>query len=128
MNGKSASTQIQLKNGDTLAYNPCYKIIDRIYSLVLVKIKNIQLRYTTAWNYGKESIINIANPITDYYNTPSILNDYKYSVYYDDKVLIGTSITLNDLYYEPNINGHRLFANPKYTKYRTYPRGKVYYR
>ena len=124
---KTNSIKLQIKSNEPLEFS-CGKCSDQQGILILIEIENIQLRYTTDCNYGEESIVNITNPINDYYNTPSILNDYKYSVYYDDKVLIGTSITLNDLYYEPNINGHRLFANPKYIKYRTYPRGKVYYR
>ena len=54
----------------------------------------------------KESIVTFI-PTTNYY-------EYKYSRYqvlskYSNTVLCGTNITINDLVYEPNPDGHRLY-------------------
>ena len=40
----------------------------------------------------------------------------------------GTNITLNDLVYEPNVDGHRLYMRPNCFSYSHSPRTRVYYR
>lgn len=56
--------------------------------------------------------------------------DYKYVVIddYKNACIADTSITLNDLVYEPNIDGHRLFMKNGLFKYDVNLRGKIYYR
>jgi hypothetical protein len=47
---------------------------------------------------------------------------------YKDVTLKGTSITVNDLVYEPNIEGHRLFLRNGLYKSNQAVRNKIYYR
>jgi hypothetical protein len=69
------------------------------------------------------------NSGTDYIITDKYINDNDPNGY-KSVALQGTSITLNDLLYEPNKEGHRLFfRNNKCLFYNSEEnRGKVYYR
>lgn len=81
----------------------------------------------------------IANIASDIVNLPltttySRINNHKYEVLpqYDSEGartrIRGTSITLNDLVYEPTIDGHRLFVKNGCCAYDPIHRGKLYYR
>ena len=50
------------------------------------------------------------------------MDDYKPSC------IRGSSITLNDLVYEPNLEGHRLFIKNNCFTYNNTYRSKIYYR
>lgn len=72
-----------------------------------------------------ERIINFI-PTTNYY-------EHKYSRYqtlaiYSNTVLCGTNITINDLVYEPNPDGHRLYMRHNCFTYQDSPRAQLYYR
>ena len=56
--------------------------------------------------------------------------NHKYTVKekYKNAQIKGTSITLNDLIYEPNQDGHRLFMRNNLWNYDSNLRGKLYYR
>ena len=53
---------------------------------------------------------------------------YKVKDKYQNAQIKGTSITLNDLIYEPNQDGHRLFMRNNLWNYDSNLRGKLYYR
>ena len=55
-------------------------------------------------------------------NKYQIIDDYK------NARLRGSSITLNDLLYEPNKEGHRLFIRNNLCRYDSFLRSKIYYR
>ena len=63
-------------------------------------------------------------------NTYSAIVNSEYKVIdpYKQSRLRGSSITLNDLVYEPNKDGHRLFVRNNLCKYDATLRGKIYYR
>lgn len=60
----------------------------------------------------------------------SSISGYTYTV--DDKYknacFKGTSLNINDLIYEPNVEGHRLFVKNNLCAYNDTYRGKIYYR
>ena len=58
------------------------------------------------------------------------ITDHKYEVLsiYQNAQLRGTSLTLNDLYYEPNIDSHRLYIHNGIYRYDAFLRNKLYYR
>ena len=55
-------------------------------------------------------------------------NKYKVKYDYKNSCLRGSSITINDLVYEPNKDGHRLFMRNNCCVYNKNLRGKLYYR
>jgi hypothetical protein len=77
----------------------------------------------------------IANIASDIVNLPltttySQIYNHEYKVLdeYDSTRIRGTSLTLNDLVYEPTIDGHRLFVKNGCCVYDPIHRGKLYYR
>ena len=60
----------------------------------------------------------------------SDIRSHIYTTYkqYLNTCLKGTSITLNDLIYEPNQEGHRLFMRNNLCSFDSYLRGKLFYR
>ena len=58
----------------------------------------------------------------------TVSNEYQIMYDYKNARLKGTSITLNDLIYEPNQDGHRLFMRNNLWNYDSDLRGKLYYR
>ena len=55
-------------------------------------------------------------------------NAYNVLYNYNNARIRGSSITLNDLIYEPNAQGHRLFFRNNLCTYNSALRGKIYYR
>jgi hypothetical protein len=55
-------------------------------------------------------------------------NKYEIKKAYNQACFSGTKLTINDLVYEPNITGHRLYVRDDCYKYNNSPRAKVYYR
>ena len=73
-----------------------------------------------------ESIIS--TDLTEDYAKINSNGVYKVHDQYQQAQLQGTSITLNDLIYEPILDGHRLFMKKGLCKYDNSYRGKIYYR
>jgi hypothetical protein len=79
---------------------------------------------------------DIENSITDVVKTHKTKNYYtinsnkQYIIKedYEDVCLFGTSITLNDLRYDPKLDGHRLYIRDDCASYEGDPRAVVYYR
>ena len=73
----------------------------------------------------ESSIVNIT-PTTNYFN----FNNSTYTINdsYPTTSIRGTNITINDLVYEPNPDGHRLYIRPNCFKYFGDPRAHLYYR
>jgi hypothetical protein len=63
-------------------------------------------------------------PTTDYYDT----KPYNVKQNYVSQCIKGTSLTLNDLVYINNPNGHRLFVRNGCATYNGEVRNKIYYR
>lgn len=96
-------------------------------ALYYFKVNNIKYKLIRISKLDSESDdIIINNKTTNY----SKFEYYTYTVHpkYRQTRLRGTSITLNDLVYEPNISGHRLFMRNNCAIYDTYYRCKLYYR
>lgn len=100
-----------------------------IILLVHFTLKSIDLHieYTNEMQQPSDesSIVNI-NPTTNYFNFNK--NTYSINDSYASTTIRGTNITLNDLVYEPNIDGHRLYMRPNCFKYFGDPRARLYYR
>ena len=118
--------KFRVKSGDLIKFS---KVVTHQQQclFMLLEIKNVDFIYKDTYEYNHNSIINIASPSKNYYTMPDLFNS-KYTIDYKNSVFIGTSITINDLLYEPNQNGHRLYANPKYVSYSYEPRAKLYFR
>ena len=102
--------QCQCKMVFNLTFNTIEAIITRTYDL-----------NTQYFN----SINNILYPTTKYLNTK---NFYKVSDTYKNSRLKGTELTINDLVYEPNPDGHRLYIRQGCFKYEGVERAILYYR
>ena len=100
-----------------------------IILLVHFTLKSIDLHieYTNEMQQPSDesSIVNI-NPTINYFNFNK--NTYSINDSYASTTIRGTNITLNDLVYEPNIDGHRLYMRPNCFKYFGDPRARLYYR
>ena len=95
-----------------------------LYLITLNDIAFSLTRTTGVENYAA-SVIPVNR--TEYY---SKIEDHKYTVLekYQNARIKGTSITLNDLYYDPS-NKHRLYVRRHLYVYDTeIPRGKIFYR
>ena len=105
------------------AYDSDYNYIE-LYEFTLDSI-NFDITRRAKLATSSESILK-TSMTTKYYETV----DHKYRVLdtYKDARIRGTSLTLNDLMYEPNVDGHRLFIRNNIYKYDSTYRGKLYYR
>lgn len=83
------------------------------------------LEQVSLFDYIKDSVVHVT-PTKAY---ASII-DHKYVVDndYSNTRLKGSSITINDLAYEPNKDGHRLFMKKGITTHDPIYRGRLYYR
>lgn len=95
-----------------------------LFYLEIEKIEYTLIRVKSIYNEKSDIIIF---PYTDKY---SKISEEKYVVdsKYDSSRLRGTSITLNDLIYEPNISGHRLFMKNNLCEFSPAYRGRLFYR
>lgn len=102
---------------------------DLLHIIGLFKIKINRINFTieqiSKLEATPESFISTTK--TQQY---SKIEESKYKVLseYQDSCLRGSSITINDLIYEPNIEGHRLYMKNGCCIYNSYLRGKLYYR
>jgi hypothetical protein len=104
----------------------------------LTEAKHIELYELTIDNMNIDIIRNaklseyqeavIATSPTLNYSSNNMGSPYKVDNTFNDSRLRGTSITINDLTYEPNTEGHRLFMKNNLCKYDSAYRGKLYYR
>lgn len=90
-----------------------------------IKKINFTVTQTSKLETSEESFIKTTR--TSKYATT---DSHKYTVMTDYKLarIRGSSITLNDLVYEPNKEGHRLFMRNNLYKYDPSLRSKIYYR
>jgi hypothetical protein len=84
-----------------------------VFELKIEKIE-ISVNKTINIENTSEQIINL-NPTVDYAGINTLKQTYE--VNYPNSCLFNTTLTLNDLVYEPNINGHRLFVKNLKTEY-----------
>lgn len=105
------------------------QIIDSAYLIGLIGffIEKIDFTITQTSKLENDPVQFIS---TMKYNNYWEFKDSKYQVKdnYKKTRLRGSSITLNDLVYEPNKDGHRLFIRNNCYVYNPYLRGKFYYR
>lgn len=101
------------------------------YSMALYKITLETVCYSVErHSYIQHMLDHIINvPITPT-NTYSNWNANVYTVNkdYRNRCLVNTSITLNDLEYDPSLDGHRLYINSDRYKYCDNPQNRIYYR
>ena len=100
-----------------------------IILLVHFTLKSIDLHieYTNEMQQPSDesSIVNIT-PTTNYFNFNK--NTYAINDSYASTTIRGTNVTINDLVYEPNPDGHRLYMRHNCFTYQNSPRAQLYYR
>ena len=106
----------------TLDTDPMHYI--ELYELTLDDLQYVITRSTKLADSPdaimKSHITNKYSETVDHVYT--VMDDYK------NARIKGTSITINDLIYEPTLDGHRLFMKNNLCKYDSTYRGKLYYR
>ena len=90
------------------------------FSLQTIKLSVYKKKHT---DIPSGDIVYV-QPTTDYYDT----KPYNVKQNYVPQCIKGTSLTLNDLVYINNPNGHRLFVRNGCTTYNGEVRNKIYYR
>ena len=93
-----------------------------LYEIELIGI-DLEITRTANIASSSESIIK-TTPTTNY----SQKTNKQYKVTLRDVCFKGTSVTINDLSYEPNVEGHRLFIKNNNITFDTDPRNAIYYR
>ena len=95
--------------------------------LVKIQLKNIDYtinKITVLWDTEQSFIPSYRTKNYSEIN----YNKYRVSPKYKEAILKGGYITINDLIYEPNQEGHRLFMRNNLCTYDPTLRGKIYYR
>lgn len=99
------------------------------YVILLVKFNIKKINFTVTKTSKLETDPNTfisTTRTTGYWE--KINHKYTVKEKYKNAQIKGTSITLNDLIYEPNQDGHRLFMRNNLWNYDSTLRGKLYYR
>ena len=96
--------------------------------ITAVKLGDIPFTFTRSFNYqaSNDSIIYVT-PTKDY----SKIENHRYVLINDDyneARLRGTSIVVNDLYFDALSEGHRLYMQSSAYTYDNEPRARIYYR
>lgn len=103
---------------------------DYQYIILLMSFKFNKLAFTITQKSKleniKENFVKVVK--TKKYTDDSIPYKYKVDGKYNKARIRGTSITLNDLEYQSNKDGHRLFVKNSLHDYDSYLRNKIYYR
>lgn len=124
--GQGFTTSFDINNYDTLTFHPAPQSgnVIGLCKLSLQSIKLTLTRNTSIKDYPSDFV-----PVkpTEFYAS-RINHKYVVNKDYEQSRLRGTSMTLNDLVYVPNINGHRLFVKDGLCTYDDTHRGKIYYR
>lgn len=97
-----------------------------LYEINLSKI-HIKTSRSRSLKSDPNSIINTTKT-KNYGKVNSSTHAYMVYDEYKKSCLRGTSLTINDLVYEPNPNGHRLFVQNSSLVYDDYLRNRLYYR
>lgn len=99
------------------------------YTIGLIELKLSSINFTITQTSNLETLEEsfVKTAITTEY-TETVNNRYKVISKYNRARLRGSSITLNDLIYEPSQQGHRLFIKNNLCQYNNAYRGKLYYR
>lgn len=137
-----STDQTLTNNGEIVTYNsflssePAYFVVDtnnsyeerygdiELYEISIGYINYILTRSTTLKDISS-SIVRTS--ITRKYIS-NFAEKYIIESRYNAARIRGTSLTINDLVYEPNTNGHRLFIKNNCYMYNNTYRGKLYYR
>ena len=93
--------------------------------IVEIQISELQLQLNKYITPQQGIFIN-SNKTSKY--SDIIEHKYKVKLQYDSARFRGTSVTINDLVYEPNIDGHRLYMNNNLYIYDDYLENKIAYR
>ena len=104
-----------------------YSIQCVLYRIQLFDTNNINYIGYAKKDWSVEPFFIHTDKTKDY----SIIYDRRYFVKdeYSQAQFRGSTITINDLEYDPNPNGHRLFLKQSRYKYDDeFPRGQIYYR
>ena len=93
--------------------------------MLLIEVEEVTIQGATSIQYPKNTVIPVSQT-QGYYkeqNGRYIIDDL-----YKSSKLVGTSLTLNDLVYDPKPTGHRLYVRSNCCKYNNAPRSRVFYR
>ena len=129
--GQSSKVNVDEFGNITFKYYPELGINPAEHSYVIVFIKltinkiNFTVTKTSKLESDPETFIHTTKTI-GYSN--KVDNKYVVNSTYQDSQIRGTSITINDLLYEPNVDGHRLFIKNNLCVYNPNLRSKLYYR
>lgn len=87
--------------------------VEATVGIILTEIKILELISNITWtnplDSTKQPVSEVPTTPTKNYVDRTTVTTYSIRTGYKDAVLVGTSITLNDLVYEPSVSGHRLF-------------------
>jgi hypothetical protein len=92
-------------------------------ALFRLKINSINVTISKLSKLEESSEVIIQTPKTRWYRSESTVRDE-----YINARFRGSSITINDLVYDPQVNGHRLFIRDGLCKYHPDPRCRIFYR
>ena len=95
-----------------------------MYRIVFDKVIHTVTR-TSYIQHMTDPVIHVSKTM-DYYKYED--NKYKVQDQYEYSRLCKTSITLNDLEYEPALTGHRLFLKGSQYNWSNDPPNKIFYR
>ena len=99
----------------------------RYILLFVIKVNKVNFTVTKISNLETDPNTFLSTTRTSNYSE-KVGRRYQVKQDYKNAQIKGTSITLNDLIYEPNQDGHRLFMRNNLWNYDSYLRGKLYYR
>ena len=118
------NSDVDISIGNVSKTNDFYTMV--LYKITLETVFYIVERHSYI-HHMLDHVINV--PITPT-NTYSNWNANVYTVNdkYLNRCLVNTSITLNDLEYDPSLDGHRLYVNSARYKYCDDPKNRIYYR
>lgn len=129
--GNTGTINLDKYESITFQYHPELGInpSEHPYMTLLMLLKITKVNYTVTKTSKLETEPNAfvhTTRTTGYFTRDS--QKYVVKQDYNDTRIKGTSITLNDLIYEPSQDGHRLFMRNNLWSYTPNPRGKIYYR
>ena len=133
INGSYGESQIVSTNNGILNFNVMpmrgFNMNDysRYVLLFVIKVNKVNFTVTKISNLETDPNTFLSTTRTSNYGE-KVGRRYQVKQDYKNTQIKGTSITLNDLIYEPNQDGHRLFMRNNLWNYDSNLRGKLYYR
>ena len=93
--------------------------------MLLIEVPDVIIHGVTTIPYPQNTVIPVSQT-KGYYK--ELDGRYVVDEIYESSQLAGTSLTLNDLVYDPKPTGHRLYVRSNCCKYNNAPRSRIFYR